>query len=556
MHYGRMLLLSSLLSGSAAFAAGHEAPIRFTDVAPQLGIDDVGVNSTGPTFVDYDNDGDIDIYIPTEAHLEGHGNRLLENDGQGGFTDVAAKWGVDNGRGLARGATWGDIDNDGDADMVVANMPTNNRGVEQVPHTAYKNQLIETGEPTFTNITAAAGLVRAGNAADQEIGGVFDTGAGVGWADYNNDGFLDLYVKLPDYDIDNVLFRNNGDGTFTDVTEASGTGITDKVMKSNAQGSPNWTDFNQDGWIDLLVTNEGEQNIVFLNNQDGTFTDVTRNRQPPRALALLNPGNANGACLGDIDNDGDMDIFLPTADQANRLVLNQFSERGQVRFKDITMSSGIGDMGGARGCAMEDFDNDGFVDIYVNNGGESNVLINDVINLPVFVQFYIAWEPALNKLYRNNGDNTFTDVTEGSGAEGLGIGSGVGAADVNDDGYPDLFVANRTYYSMGKRVGEANRNQLLLNAGGDNNWVRVALVGTRSNRSGYGARVKLVAGELSLYREHTSAYGYNSAGDPRLLFGLGQQDSIDYIEVTWPGGKIQRVEEVSPGTTISIVEEN
>lgn len=528
--------------------------IQFVDDAERAGVTDVAVNSTGPTFVDYDGDGDLDIFIPTEAHLDGHGNRLFENDGRGRFTNVAVERGIDNGKGLARGASWGDIDNDGDMDMVVANMPTTNRKEKQVPHSAYKNLLAETGQPNFADITVSAGLLRNGNEKDAAVGGISVTGAGVAWGDYDNDGFVDLYVKLPDYDVDNVLFRNNGDGTFSDVTEKSEAGILGRVLKANAQGSPNWTDIDRDGWPDLIVTVEGDQNIVFMNDHDGTFTDITRNRKPPRALALLNPGNANGACVGDIDNDGDMDIFLPTADQANRLIVSRLAEKGVVRFDDITMTSGIGDMGGARGCAMADFDNDGFLDIYINNGGESNVLINDVIRMPVFVQFYIAWEPAENKLYRNNGDNTFTDVTTGSGAEGFGIGSGVGAADINDDGYPDLFVTNRTYYSMGKLVGIEQRNQLLLNEGGKNNWIRVALIGTTSNRSGYGARVKLVSGTLEQYREHTSAHGYNSANDPRLLFGLGANDSIDYIEVTWPSGIVQKIDSVKSRQTIVITE--
>lgn len=535
-------------------AVAAEVPIRFVDNAEQAGVADLGVNSTGPTFVDYDQDGDLDIYVPTEAHLDGHSNRLFENDGSGEFRNVAEERAVDNGRGLARGASWGDIDNDGDMDMVVANMPSNNRSLKQVPHTAYKNLLVEAGKANFENITVSAGLLRAGSENDVKAGGISVTGAGVAWGDYDNDSYLDLYVKLPDYDVDNVLFRNMGDGTFVDVTEKSGAGIFGKVLKANAQGSPNWTDFNQDGWLDLLVTLEGDRNIVFLNNGDGTFTDITQNRKPPRALALLNPGDANGACIGDIDNDGDMDIFLPTADQANRLVISRFAETGKVQFEDITLTSGVGDMGGARGCAMADFDNDGFLDIYVNNGGESNVLINDVIRMPVFVQFYIAWDPAYNKLYRNNGDNTFTDVTDGSGGEGFGIGSGVGAADINDDGYPDLYVTNRTYYSMGKRVGIEQKSQLLLNTGGDNHWVRVALLGTKSNRSGYGARVKLVSGDLVQYREHTSAHGYNSASDPRLLFGLGPNDSIDYIEITWPSGIVQTIDDVNPGQTVTITE--
>lgn len=549
----RILILSliALSLTGAVFAA--DAPISFTDRADELGVTDLAVNSTGPTFADYDEDGDIDIYIPTEAHLEGQGNRLFENDGSGRFRDVAVTRGVDNDRGLARGASWGDIDNDGDLDLAVHNMPTNNRGVKSEPLTLFKNLLVETGAANFANITTSAGLVRAGNEEDARNGGMIVSAAGVAWGDYDGDGFLDLYVKNPEYDVANVMFRNNGDGTFTDTTAQTGTATTDLIARANAQGSPNWTDFNQDGHLDLLVTNEAERNVVFLNNGDGTFTDITRNRQPPRGLALLNPGNANGACVGDIDNDGDMDVFLPTADQANRLVISQFADRGQVRFKDITQTAGIGDFGGARGCAMADFDNDGYLDIYVNNGGLSNVLVNDVLPLPVFVQFYIAWEPDYNKLYRNNGDNTFTDVTQGSGAEGFGVGSGVGAADVNDDGYPDLFVTNRTYYSMGKQANEAQKNELLINDGGDNNWLRVALVGTRSNRSAYGARVKVVAGDLVQYREHTSAYGYNSGGDPRLLFGLGKNDRIDSIEVTWPSG-VEQTASGSVNSTITITE--
>jgi hypothetical protein len=552
---GLVLMGWATCAGFAVQAQEDGAPIRFADRSRDAGVVDLAVNSTGPTFVDYDNDGDLDIYVPTEAHLEGHGNRLFENDGSGKFTDVAVARGVDNGLGLARGASWGDIDNDGDMDVAISNMPTNNRKLKQVPMTVYKNLLVETGQPDFKDITRSAGFLRDGNEHDAEVGGITDTGAGVAWGDYNNDGFLDLYWKGPDYDVDNVLFRNNGDGSFSDATAASGAGILGRVLKANSQGSPNWTDVDQDGLIDLLVTNEGEQKVLLRNKGDGTFEDITRSRRPPSGLVFLNPGNANGACIGDIDNDGDMDFFLPTADQANRLFTSQLAETGKVTFKDITLKSGVGDMGGARGCAMADFDNDGYLDIYVNNGGESNVLINDVLtSMPVFVQFYIAWQPAHNKLYRNNGDLTFADVTEGSGAEGYGIGSGVGAADMNEDGFPDLFVTNRTYYNMGKLANIEQQNLLLLNTGNENNWIRVALVGTKSNRDAYGARVRLVSGDLVQHREHTSAHGYNSANDPRLLFGLGQNDSVDIIEVTWPSGVVQTVGGVAPGRTVTITE--
>jgi hypothetical protein len=535
--------------------AAEKPEILFIDVSEKAGIADVAVNSTGPAFADYDNDGDLDIYIPAEALTDTIDNRLWENDGTGTFKNVAVQRGVDNDGSLSRGASWGDFDNDGDQDLAISNMPPGANRDDHVPTTVYKNLLAETGSPNFENITRAAGFMRNDNEEDQRVGGIGNTGAGLAWGDYDNDGDLDLFWKCADYDIENALFRNNGDGSFTDVTDASGVAIQGKVLEANSQGAPNWTDVNDDGWVDLLITNEGDANVLLLNNKDGTFTDITKNRNAPNGFAFLNPGNANGACIGDIDNDGDLDFYLPTADQANRLIISNLTDNGEVSFTDITLASGTGDPGGARGCTMADFDNDGYLDIYVNNGGLSNVLINDVIKqMPAFVQFYIAWEPAYNKLYRNNGDLTFTDITEGSGAEGFGIGSGVGAADLNNDGFPDLLLTNRTYYSNGQRVNIPQQNHLLLNKANENAWIKVALIGSSSNRNGYGAKVRLIAGGMTQMREQTSAHGYNSTNDPTLLFGLGQHDKIESIEVTWPSGLVQRLDNVEVRQTIRISE--
>jgi len=535
----RFPLACLLLAAQVAGAADNA--VRFVDRAEALGVADKGVNSTGPAFADYDNDGDLDIYVSTEAHLPGHDNRLWENDGKGRFRNVAPDRGVDNAGSYGRGASWGDYDNDGDVDLAVSNMPPGTtRGRSHVPTTLYRNMLKETGKPEFEDVTRLAGVMRKGNEADARIGGLSDTGAGVAWADYDNDGYLDLLWKSADYDIDVALFRNNGDGTFADVTAEAGVSIIDTVLEANSQGAPNWTDVDQDGRIDLLVTNEGDANVLFRNNGDGTFKDITRSREPPTGIAFINPGNANGACVGDIDNDGDMDVYLPHADQANRMLVSRLADDGALSYQDITLTAGTGDPGGARGCTMADFDNDGLLDIYVNNGGLSNVLINDVIaQMPLFVQFYIAWEPAYNKLYLNNGDRTFRDATEGSGAEGFGIGSGVGAADVNNDGFADLFVTNRTYYSNAELVNIPQQSQLLINAGGDNNWIKVGLESRKGNRNAYGARVEVTSGDLVQVREHTSAHGYNSTNDPILTFGLGRRDSVDQIRVTWPNGEVQ-----------------
>lgn len=546
-------VLSTVIYTSGYYLWVASSPIRFKDESFQSGIASESVNASGPTFIDYDNDGDIDIYVVTEYHGEGQGNRLFENQGDRMFVDVAELRGVDNDNALGRGASWGDYDNDGDMDLAISNLPPTDRSTH-IPTTLYKNLLKETGEPNFQNVTREAQLFRKGNENDLEIGGIGNTGAGIAWADYDNDGDLDLYWKCADFDVENALFRNNGDGTFTDVTEETGTGVLEFVLEANSQGAPSWTDVNHDGYVDLLVTNEGDKKILFLNDQEGSFKNITSSFRPPSGVVFLNPGNANGACIGDIDNDGDMDVFLPTSDQANRLYISLLKDTGQLSYKDITLTSGVSNKSGARGCAMGDFDNDGLIDIYVNNGGLADTLINDVIDIPIFVQFYIAIEPDVNKLFRNNGDLTFSDLAWRSRASGYGVGSGVGTADLDEDGFLDIFFTNRTFYTGGEQITKSDRNYLLFNRGNRNNWLTVNLVGEESNTNGYGAKVTLASDDLTQYREATSAHGYNSGNDPRMHFGLGKKSSVDFIEVIWPSGKKTKLVNPSINQTVTIKE--
>lgn len=518
------------------------APIRFVDESRERGVADIAVNSTGPTFGDYDNDGDIDIFVPVEDLAPGLHDRLFENRGDGVFKDVAVERGVANLGSFSRGAVFCDFDNDGDADLLTANMPPGQARVRHVPTTLFRNLLIEEGVARFIDVTRAAGLMRFDNELDEQIGGIGDTAGGVGCADYDRDGDLDMFWKNADGDIENALFRNDGDWRFTDVTVSSKVAVQSLLKESNAQGSPNWVDFDQDGWVDLLVTNERDRKFLLRNQGDGTFQDITLSRRPPNALPLLNPGYAQGACIADFDNDGDMDIYLPMADQASRLLLNRLRETGALSFDDVTLVSGAGVIRGARGCVAADFDNDGLVDLYLNNGGPSNTLINDVIKgFPPFVQFYIAWEEAPNTLLRNVGEARFEDVTAGSGAESVGIGSGVGVADVNRDGFVDLFVTARTYYAMERQVSaRAGQNRLLINQPNGNHWLQVRLIGTQSNRDALGARVSVTAQDLVLTQETQSAHGYNSTNEPMLTFGLGQRQP-ERIDVVWPSGVVQSV---------------
>lgn len=548
-----IIVLGSIAWGGLAHAG---SVIEFDDISESAGIADLNTNSAAVAFTDYDNDGDLDMYISVEDTAEGLHNRLWENDGTGKFADVAQQRGVQNAGGLGRGISWGDYDNDGDADLLVGNMPPSGMMRRTpVPTTLYKNLLVETGEPNFENITLKAGLIRKDVERDIEFGGLSNTSGGIEWVDYNNDGKLDILWRSADYESDHELFRNDGDDTFTRVTKQAGITLIGVVKEANSQGVSGWFDFDQDGWVDLLSPIEGGPNVMFHNNGDGTFSNITRSFKAPSGLAFLNPGNANGVCLGDVDNDGDIDVYFPLGDQANRLVRNDLVEKQEANFTDVTLASGAGDTGGARGCTMADFDNDGFIDIYVNNGGLSNTLINDVMEgFPPFVQFYIAWTPAENALLHNNGDGTFTDVTDGSGTQGMSIGKGVAWGDVNNDGFADILATSQTYYSAGKRVNVSQQNFLFLNKGNNNNWIKVRLIGTKSNRSAFNARVVATSGDLVQTREIYSSTGYNSEDDQTIIFGLGQNDKVDRIDVIWPSGEKQSLEDLTPKQTITITE--
>ena len=539
------VLLGGCQAGDESGQTGEESgqasvPIRFAEEAAERGIADVGLDGAGVAFNDYDGDGDADIYITNnDSGTLGHEfrNRLWENDGNGYFTDVAEVRGATNAGGLGRGITFGDYDLDGDDDLVVANMQSGARGGYDPPVTLYRNRLAETGVPDFEDVTADSWLMREGVYEDESNGGITATSGGVGFGDYDGDGWLDIVWRSADYEVDHALFRNDGEGEFEDMTESAGVQLLTSLKEANSQGSPGWFDFDYDGDLDLLAPNEGGPNTLFMNEGDGKFTDITRSRQPPSGRAFLNPGNANGVCLGDVDNDGDIDAYLPNADQANRLIRNDYAETGQAGFTDITFASGSGDDGGARGCTMGDYDNDGWLDIYVSNGGLSNVLINDIVtDMPSSVQFYIAFEPADNALLRNNGDGTFTDVTAGSGAVGHSIGAGVASGDVNGDGFTDIVGTARTFYNRGEMLSEPQRNFLWLNQGNDNHWIKVRLEGQRQN-----ARIRVVSGDLVQWREIFSSTGYNSVDEPAPIFGLGSRDSVDRVDVCWADGRTQTV---------------
>lgn len=461
----------------------------------------------GVAAADYDNDGWIDFYLvtrtPTNPNLAGSENLLFRNNGNGTFTNVAREAGVvgiidstieaENRIILNYGASWGDFDNDGDVDLYLTN-----KGLDEF----YENL----GDGKFRLITRQAGLAIHRRESSTAV-----------WFDYDRDGHLDLYVgAYGKYGIvrvsDNVLYRNNGDGTFADVTAQAGV------------GDPGWTysamvlDANFDGWPDLYVVNDFGANVFYLNKGDGTFREATRE------YGLENDGHGMGVTLGDVNGDGLFDLYFTNiADDLDLEWSPLFLHAGNGTYRDISRQSGTGITNWAWGCEFFDYDLDGLLDLYVVNGNLGN-------NYP-------------NRLYRNTGGGIFEDISAGSGTDNLTEARGLVVADFTNNGRLDMVVANwrepaDIYFNMTE--------------GG--NYLKVNLVGTQSNRDAYGATVMVEAGGRRFHRPNN---GIEFLGQSKLPihFGLGEAQTVSGIEVSWPSGQSERTGSGIPANqTITIVE--
>jgi hypothetical protein len=511
----------------ATSASANDSPILLHDVTDQTGIDfqhtDGGSGkyyiveymSGGLALFDYDSDGDVDIYFLNGAAMPGAKldfvprDALYRNDGNWKFTDVTEQAGVgDAGHGL--GVAVGDYDNDGDGDIYV-----NNFG----PNVLYQNN----GNGTFADVTAVAGVQNGDR-----------VGAGTNFLDIDSDGDLDLfvgnYVKfsfdkhvprtkqgLPysggplDYEREtNTLYRNNGDGTFTDVSVESGVarhaGYCMGVVCS---------DYDGDGDTDILVGNDTGANFLFQNDGTGKFEEV----------GLLsgfaydgsgNPQGTMGVDCADFDNDGLVDVHTTTYE--NELA-TLYKNMGGF-FEDVTTrtGAGLGTLAPVKwGNGLIDFDNDGDRDIFIANG-YLNVNIDRISDLA----------PLLGKdtLLANTGDGKFVEVTESSG-DGMKLelsGRGAGFDDLDNDGDLDVVILN----------SRGTPTLLRNDSPSDHHWIDLKLRGKSTNRDAVGARVEVVAGDLTQVDEVRSGRGYQSHFGTRLHFGLGSRDRIDLIRVLWP----------------------
>jgi hypothetical protein len=477
----------------------------------------------GVGLFDYNNDGLLDIFFTNGAQLPSMDksdprfhNRLFRNNGNGTFTDVTAQAGL-QGAYYSIGVAAADYDNDGHQDLFVAGA----NGIQ-----LFHNN----GNGTFTDVTQKAGLKQS----HVQLAKAFSVAGG--WFDYDNDGFLDLivinYLKWsPESDVicmnrevsaycspnsyeglPNLLFHNNGDGTFTDVTESSG------LLKHIGKGmGVAFADYDGDGFVDIFVSNDTLRNFLFHNNGDGTFSEVgilggVSYNEDGKSVAGM------GIDFRDIDNDGLPDIFETDMYGDSYLL---FKNLGKGLFDDRSLASRISSASlklTGWGTGIYDFDNDGWKDIFSANGA---ILDNSdfLDHLPYKLQ---------NCLLRNNRNMTFSDVAAEAGDAFRLKAAHRGAAfgDIDNDGRIDIVV----------NCLNDNPELLMNRSQGSHNWILLELVGTKSNRDGLGARVTVASARGVQHNHATTSVGYGSCSDKRVHFGLGQDSQIQKIEVIWPSG--------------------
>ena len=555
-----LVCLSLVTAVAAGQAASPQQPsnagaIRFEEIAAKSGLNYVtATDSTanknqpqtmvaGVALLDYDNDGYLDIYLVGGASIPSlikdspvYWNRLFHNNHDGTFTDVTEKAGL-AGAGYGSGVAVGDYDNDGWPDIFLANVTGN-----QLFH--------NNGDGTFTDVTDKAGLSGA------KLNGKKMWSAGAGWFDYNNDGNLDLFVVNycewePNKDpvcmlkdgvrgfchpnlykpLHNTLYRNNGDGTFTDVSVETG------IAQYSGKGmSVTFADYDGDGYLDAFVANDTTPNFLFHNLHGKKFEEVAL----PAGVAYSGDGSAlssMGADFRDVNNDGLPDLWY-TAVEHEGFPLEIHSGRGD--FVDMTVASGLAtttDMSGW-GNGIADFDNDGQKDLFV---ARANVMDN--IELANPTRHYR--EP--NTIFRNLGKGKFQDVsaTAGPDFQKEAAHRGVAFGDLDNDGRIDMVVSVLN--------GPAELFHNISETG--NHWILLKLVGTKSNRMAIGAQVKLTAADgMMQWNEVTTAVGYASSSDPRVHFGLGKNSTIKEIEIRWPSG-IRQILRDQPADRILTIEE-
>ena len=541
----------ALATPARAFNPENRSHATFVDVAAQAGISFRHDNASsaekylietmgsGCGWIDYDQNGLLDLYLVNGAATRVYvpqqplRSALYRNNGDGSFTDVTAKAGVGAEGLFGMGVAVGDYDNDGFPDLFVLGY---GRCI------LYHNN----GDGSFTDTTARAGVQNSGLWASSAA-----------WFDYDNDGKLDLIIaNYVDWSPERnffcgdrgpgmrsychpddfhgqppTLYHNNGDGTFTDVSKSSGVGL----KGGNGLGVVTF-DYDNDGWQDIFIANDHMPNFLFHNNRDGAFREVGY----LAGVAVSADGQFEagmGTDAADTTGNGRLDLIVGHLDMQLARV---YQNMGDQTFEDATLRSKLSYSTyhmSTFGARFMDYDNDGWRDLFLANG---HVLDN--------IERYHAdtkyAEPKM--MFRNTGSGIFENVSDqlGSDFQLPRVSRGAAIGDFDNDGDLDILINN---------CGQAP--QLLRNDGGNaNHWLEILLIGTKSNRDGVGARVKVTAGDLLLDDQRKGGMSYQSAQDPRLHFGLGQRSSVESIEIVWPSGSVTKLANIKADQIIAVKE--
>ncbi len=497
---------------------------KFRDIGHLVGVNRLN-QSGGAVMDDFDNDGLLDIMVTSFDPTQRMG--FYRNKGDGTFEDRTEKAGLAGQLGGLY-CVQADYNNDGHLDLFIP------RGA-WVHHPMRPTLLRNNGDGTFTDVTKEAGLLEPMNSIS------------AAWADFDNDGFLDLFVACERQP--NRLYRNRGDGTFEEVAARAGVAGAGRGGKGVA-----WIDYDNDGYPDLFVNNLfGPNNStadelhvpataqLFHNNRDGTFTDVTKE------MGIDGPKSGFACWAFDYDNDGYLDIFATSYNRTladvvkgliglphERFPNKLYRNLGGKGFKDVTKEAGLDMCFGTMGSNFGDFDNDGYLDFYLGTGDpEISTLIP-------------------NRMFKNVGGKRFAEITGTSGTGHLQKGHAVACGDWDRDGNVDIFI------EMGGAInGDKYHNILFQNPGHDNSWLTVKLVGKKTNRSAIGARIKAVtAGKEPLTVHRHVSSGSSFGGSPlQQTIGLGKADRVATLEIRWPtSGTTQVFRDVAVNQAIEITE--
>ncbi|PYV40860.1 MAG: hypothetical protein DMG06_18965 [Acidobacteria bacterium] len=496
----------------------------------------------GVGFIDYDNDGWVDIYLVNGSTLEDERqgsnkatNRLYHNNQNGTFTDVTEKAGVGGNHHWGMGVCVGDVNNDGFEDLYITNYG---------PNVLYLNN----GNGTFRDFSKESGTNLSGWSSS------------CAFADYDGDGDLDLYVSsYLEFDLNNLpvdspicrfrgfkvqcgprgltpaagrLYENLGDGRFIDVTQKSGMGKAPKYYSLGVV----WGDYDNDGDLDLFVANDSTPNFLFRNNGDKTFTEVALQA----GVALSEDGREQagmGTDFADYNNDGNLDLVVTHFSEDYTTL---YRNEGNGRFTDVSFATGIAEASWQYlgwGVQFFDFDLDGFPDIVVANGHVYPEVDQHEIGTTYRQRLH---------LYQNLKNGKFQEIglKAGAGFREIRCSRGLAIGDINNDGHLDLLIAN---------LDEAP--SLLLDQSSSGNWILLKLKGRKSNRSAIGARATVRTGTMVQMREVKSGGSYQSQSDLRLHFGLGGHRRIDELKIRWTDGHFQVLKDVPANQILTIEEE-